>query len=236
MANGTINLVSTKNVLEGRIVWNATSNGSSANSSNITAEIQIRRNDGYTTEGTWEGALNVGGKIENFSVHATVNSTWVTMKTISNVIAHNSDGTGTCYLESYCNGPTGTSMAGASVSGKATVTLDKIERYVKITNFSIKSKTVDSITIQYSTDNEVDYAQYSLNGGSWIDLNVNNSITGLSIDSTYSVKIRVRGKASGLWTESSTITVTTYDIAKISSVSNFNHGDSASIVITNPSR
>ena len=56
MASGTITFSTTREVLEGRINWSSSSNGSSANSSNVWGELQVRRNDGYTTTGTWTGA------------------------------------------------------------------------------------------------------------------------------------------------------------------------------------
>ena len=118
MANGIINLDSTTNKLEGRIVWESSSNGSSANSSYVAGHLQVRRNDGYTTTGTWTGALNVANiKVEQFSKSCGVGSAWVTMLEFAVTKGHNDDGTANSYFEGYCHGPTGTSMAGQNVSG-----------------------------------------------------------------------------------------------------------------------
>lgn len=134
MANGIITLGSTKANLEGRVVWESAVRSIVENNSNVTARIQVRRNDGYTTQGTWSGAMRIGDRVEQFSLPSTyVGSSWVTMLEFTNVQAHADDGKGSCFIEAYCNGPTGTSMAGQSVSGNATVTLDTIPRTSSVT-------------------------------------------------------------------------------------------------------
>ena len=133
MASGTISL-GTSGQIEGRITWSSSSNGTSANSSQVTATIQVRRTNSYTTTGTWTGSLNIGGENQGFSVHSAVTNSWVTMKSFTITKAHNPDGTGTCYIQGGINGPSGTSQAGKNVNGAQTVTLDKIDRWATITS------------------------------------------------------------------------------------------------------
>lgn len=134
MANGIITLGSTKANLEGRIVWESAVRSIVENNSNVTTRIQVRRNDGYTTKGTWSGAMRIGDKVEQFSLSSTsVGSSWVTMLEFTNIQAHADNGEGTCFIEAYCNAPSGTSLAGQSVSGNATVTLDTIPRTSSVT-------------------------------------------------------------------------------------------------------
>lgn len=114
--------------------------------------------------------------------------------------------------------------------------LDTIPRYAKITSHSVASSGLNDIKVNWGADSTCDAVQYSLNGGSWTGTSGSPyTISGLSPNTSYSIKTRVRRKDSQLWTESSTITGTTKDIGKISSVDNFNHGDSTVINITNPS-
>ena len=244
MASGTIILSSTRNVLEGRINWSSSSNGSNANTSNVWAELQVRRNDGYTTTGTWTGAMNIGGQEKSFSVHTSVGSSWVTMIsfTKSNV-PHNDNGTGTCAISGYCNGPSGTSMSGESVSGSQTVTLDTIARYLTFTVHSIRARTINTVSINWATDVPRNYTQYSLNGQTWTDatdvVSSDNksgyyTVTNLSPNTNYTIKTRCRRTDSGLYTESGTISFTTYDYAKLTSVPNVNIGASQTIKWTNP--
>lgn len=149
MASGTISLGSSGKI-KGRITWSSTSNGTDANSSNVTATIQVARNDsGYTTTGHWSGALNIGGTTKDFNVHAAVSSNWVTLLSFSITKTHSADGTGTCYISGTINAPSGTSQAGNKVYDNATVTLDRIPRQANITaapNFNDESNP----TITYS--------------------------------------------------------------------------------------
>lgn len=148
MASGTISL-GTNGYLTGRITWSSTSNGPVANSSSVTATIQAKRTNSYTTTGTWTGNLNIGGTNQTFSTHKSITDSWVTLLSFTITKAHNDNGTGTCYIQGKVNGPSGTSMAGKSVSASQTVTLDTIPRYATITsapNFT----DIQNPTIEYN--------------------------------------------------------------------------------------
>lgn len=135
-ASGTVSL-GTSGSLAGQIVWSSSSNGTAANSSTMNASLQIRRTDSYTTTGTFKYGWRVGGaNTENVSWYGTIGSSWVTITTHSGTVAHNSDGTGSCYISGWVTGPSGTSLANKTVSGNATVTLDKIARQASITSVS----------------------------------------------------------------------------------------------------
>ena len=136
MAIGTISL-GTKSNLRGRIVWDSISNGSAANTSIVTAELQARKTSNTTiaTEGNWTGSLNIGGTSKSFTKLKGVNSNdWVTLHSFSVTVSHDSLGKGTCYIYGKIKGPAGTSLAGYSVSGSETVALDDIPRFATITS------------------------------------------------------------------------------------------------------
>lgn len=244
MASGTINFSSNNSYLAGKIEWSSTSNGSNANSSNVTATLYIRRTNNYTTTGTWTGVLNIGGEEKSFSIHTSVSSGWVRMQGFTKTIGHNNDGSGSCWISGYCNGPSGTSMSGTTVTGSQTVTLDKIARYLSITQFNIQTRQINKVVVKWATSDPRDYTQYSLNNGAWHDdtnFNVSSDnksgtfeILNLSPNTKYSLKIRCRRTDSQMWTESSTISFTTYDYAKLTSVPNINIGSSQTIKWTNP--
>ena len=59
-------------------------------------------------------------------------------------------------------------------------------------------------------------------------------IDGLTPNTTYSVKVRVRRKDSQLYTESSAKSITTYDYAKVTSAPNFNDEQNPTINYSNP--
>ena len=78
--------------------------------------------------------------------------------------------------------------------------------------------------------------QYSLNGGGWVDTSgLSYTIGGLSPNTQYSIKTKIRRTDSQLWTESGTIYGTTKDIARLVSYPNFNLGDSVTVTYNNPS-
>lgn len=113
--------------------------------------------------------------------------------------------------------------------------LDEIPRYASISH-SLNSTGLNNIKINWSSDSTCDLLQYSLNGGNWTNASGNPyTISGLNPNTTYKIKTRVRRQDSQLYSETGELSATTKDIGKISSVGNFNHGDNASIVITNPS-
>lgn len=150
MANGTINLGQSGSIL-GQIIWSSSSNGTSANSSQVTASIQCRKASNTTqpTKGTWTGNLNIGGTNQGISWNTSIGTSWVTLKEFTITKSHNQDGTGTCYIQGSINGPSGTTQSGKTVSGEQTVTLDKIDRWATITEAPDFNDTQNP-TIQYS--------------------------------------------------------------------------------------
>lgn len=146
MASGTIYLNKSSSTsggswLEGRIVWSSTSN-KSANTSDVTLTLQIRKNANITltqgTGGTWKYSLLIDGKygISNDSIYKTgVLTSWVTIatKTIFGFV-HHSDGKRSIEISGSCSGPSGTSLSGKTTSGSKTVSLDTIPRASSITS------------------------------------------------------------------------------------------------------
>lgn len=243
MASGGFNFEA-DGPLQGRIEWGSSSNGPIANSSNVSATLYARRTDGYTTTGrSWSGYVQIGSSTKpvEFDDSVDVGGDWVVMAALSNVtIGHSSDGSGSAYLYGEITGPSGTSLASRTSVGSATVTLDKIPRYAT-SNQSLNTKTVNSIKMNWSSDSTIDYIWYSTNNGSsWTAVGSvnassgNYTITGLSPNTTYNIKTRVRRKDSQLTTNSSNLSVTTYQIATLSSVPNVNIGASQTITWANP--
>lgn len=246
MAKGIITLKSTKSNLEGRIVWESSNNGPIKNTSTVIGTLQVRRNDGYTTKGAWSGFLTVADTTNNFSNPSTiVGSNWVTMtKVTRNNFPHDEDGTSKCWLNASCNAPSGTSLAGEKVTGSDTVTLDKIARYANFSKHQLNRVTIHKVRVLYRPDRTITTVQYSLNGGDWksptiisgTSTSANNDVvyevSGLNANTSYTIKTRIQ--CNGLWTESSTIKFTTYDIARLTNVPNANIGASQNIQWSNP--
>lgn len=249
MANGVIWLTSTSSKLEGRIVWESASNGATENTSTVTASLQVKRNDGYQTKGTWNGFLTVADTTENFSnPSTTVGSDWVTMVRVTrNDFPHADDGTSKCWINGECNGPSGTSLSGTKVSGNDTVTLDKISRYLNITSFEIRNITINTAQVFWSTDVPRNDTHYYLNNdatgvgsatyGETVASDQKSGsfyVKGLSPNTQYSIKISCTRTDNGLVTTTGNKTFSTYNIATINTAPNFNIGQNPTITWTNP--
>ena len=218
MASGIIDLGSSGK-MSGRISWSSSSNGPQNNSSNVTATLQVRRNDSYgPTTGTFTGSLFIHDEQQDYSVHARVSSDWVTLKSFSKTVGHSGDGKGSCHIWGNISGPSGTSMSGSYVEADTWVTLDTIPRYANFIEHWIGATGLNSVTVHWATDVPCDWVQYSLNGGGWTDTaSTNYTVGGLAPSTTYTIKSRTRRTDSQLWNESGTLTFTTRSISAVQS-------------------
>lgn len=133
MASGIITLTTTGiRSFQGRIVWSSISNGTLENSSQVTADLQIRKSDGYATWGDWSGNLSIGGDNQTFYLNVRVVD-WTSVKKFTITYPHNSDGSAACYISGRVSGPAGTSLEGSCVSGGQNAALDRITRFAYLT-------------------------------------------------------------------------------------------------------
>lgn len=115
------------------------------------------------------------------------------------------------------------------------VSFPTIPRYANV-SCSFNSKTVNSAKLNYSVDAGIDAVQGRINGGSWFNVSGNPvNFTGLEPTKSYNLQLRVKRTDSQLWSESNTVSITTYDIAKITTANDYNIGTNTSIAFTNPS-
>lgn len=147
-------------------------------------------------------------------------------------ITHNTDGTKTFSASVEA----GIYYYAVNCSGSGSWALTTIPRYAKITTFKVASKTETTATITWGCDVGCDKIQYSLNGGSWKDASgyPNFKITGLTYDTDYSVKIRVRRTDSQLTTDSSAVSFRTYDYPHCIEAPKFVIGEPVSLGFFNP--
>ena len=96
-----------------------------------------------------------------------------------------------------------------------TLSLSTIPRYANITKFTVSKRNETSVTVNWDADVSCDKIYYSINNGSsWVETSGYPSfiISGLSPNTTYNFKIRVRRTDSQLTTDSSTVSQTTYKV------------------------
>lgn len=127
-----------------------------------------------------------------------------------------------------------------TISGSGTMALTDIPRYATVSQ-SLSAKTETTATMKWTSDATVDYIWYSINNGStWTGINVSDgtsgtyTISGLSANTTYQVKTRVRRKDSQLTTDSSALSVATYAYPYANSMPSFTIGNKLTLGIYNP--
>jgi len=114
------------------------------------------------------------------------------------------------------------------------------EPYANITKFQVENifgiDGLSKVKVNWDADCACDRVWYSIdNGINFIETSsLSFIIAGLTPNTSYQFKIRVRRKDSLLTTDSPTIIKSTYDIARISNLNNFEHGNNINITITNP--
>ncbi len=173
---------------------------------------------------------NYTGSIPNYDGYSTV-----TLKSGSQTITHNADGTKSISYSFSVVDNTGQSYTSGNASASGTLALTHIPRYASITSFSVSKRDETSVLFNWSADATCDYAWYSTdNGSTWNGLPNNNVVGGLGVNTTYNFKLRVRRKDSQLTTDSGTYTQTTYNYPHCTNSHNFLIGDALTLSLYNP--
>lgn len=208
------------------LLYEVQSQSTSSNTSNVKTQALLRCPVYLNTSATY---LSVQG-----GSRFTVGSSWSAGDHVlwegTYTVSHNSDGTGSF-------GFTATISSTYLLSGTAsgTITLPTIPRYASITSFSVSKRDETSVKFNWSANATCDYAWYSKNGGSsWSALPSNNIVSGLSANTSYNFKLRVRRQDSQLTTDSGTYTQSTYNYPYCSDSPNFIIGNELTLKFYNP--
>lgn len=120
-------------------------------------------------------------------------------------------------------------------SGSGSWELPTISRYANITNFTVNKRDETSVTYNFSYDVPCDYAWYSTdNGATWYGLPNKNIVSGLTANTTYQFKLRLRRTDSQLTTDSSTYPQSTYNYPHCINSPDFTIGDALTLEFYNP--
>lgn len=130
---------------------------------------------------------------------------------------------------------------GYNCTGSDRWTVDPVPRYPTGCSVSLKSRTLNSITINWSCNQNCSCVQYRLNGGGWVDMAYSGksgsyTITGLNPGTTYKIETDFKRSDSGLWSSHNdnipTINPTTYQKGLIHGV-HFNDEENPTITYEN---
>ena len=161
-------------------------------------------------------------------------------------VDHNVDGTKTITISARANGtassygPSNSTSSSGDCTLSGQIVLPQIPRYATVSQ-TLTAKTETTASIRWTSDSTVDYIWYSSNNGSsWTGIDVSDgtsgeyTISGLSANTTYQIKTRVRRKDSQLTTDSSALSVKTYSYPYANSMPDFTIGDRLTIGFYNP--
>ena len=208
----------------------------SGNSSKVNYTVYCQSSGSGSINANHLKYFNINGsdiinKTENVNV-SSPNAYIAIASGTTGAIAHNSDGTKSISFSAQIKA----SSYGVSASLSDTFTLTKINRYPTFTtNPSITARTINTITFNWGAVDIASDIYYSLNNSTWTKVtSASTVISNLTPNTAYTVYVQARNQAATTLTTTKTCTSTTYDIAKINTVSNFEHGSSTTVNITNP--
>lgn len=208
--------------------WSATQSVT-GNYSDVTLNVYLKYytlNVGSRSDST----VSINGVSETYTAAAINDSSadydLTLLKTYTVRVAHNSDGTKTGVALSASWRFSGT-YSGTSISwitASTTIDLDAIDRTAPTVSCSVSNITANGFKISGTSSATAEIWQYSTNGGTnWTQFSTtagtsaNITLTSLSPNTTYSVKVRARKKSNQVYGTSSAVSAKTLGGAIINS-------------------
>lgn len=233
----TITGYGSKHSHEFKLTVNETSTSIANNTSEVSFSFTI-----YKASYSWSQwnsityTITINGTSYTGTIPSYSAGTTLTIKSGKQTISHESDGKKTINCSFSVVDNTGQSYTCGNASASGTLELTKINRYPTFTTKPyIMEKTIDTIKFHYGVVDIISDLYYSLDNSNWIHMTTYTpTITGLKPETNYTIYVQARNQADNSLKTTASVSTSTYAIAKISSVNNFNHGDDTSVSITNP--
>ena len=181
-----------------------------------------------------DSTISINGVSETYTVPAIedYSSGWKKklLKTKTVRVNHNANGTksGVELSASWRFSGTYSGVSIGTITASTTVTLNSIDRTAPTVSCSVSNITANGFTISASSSATSDIWQYSLNGGStWTQFSATAgtsasiTLSSLSPNTTYSVRVRARKRTNQVYGTSSTVSAKTLGGAVILSCGNF---------------
>lgn len=228
------------NAYQGRylqVTWTATQS-----IANNTSTISWTLKGAGTGQSSYYYAGNFAVTIDGSTVYSVDNSNRIklydgtTVASGTKVLTHSTTGT-----KSFTITVKGAIYSYAdNVSGTGSFTLNTIPRYANAVP-TLTARTETTLSISWTADGIVDQFQYSIdNGGTWstaTDPNASTgsfSVSGLTANTAYNVKLKARRKDSQLTNESSAVSMSTYAYPYANSMPDFTIGNAVTLGLFNP--
>lgn len=181
-----------------------------------------------------DSTISINGVSETYTVPAIedYSSGWKKklLKTKTVRVNHNANETksGVALSASWRFSGTYSGVSIGTITASTTVTLNSIDRTAPTVSCSVSNITANGFTISASSSATSDIWQYSLNGGSsWTQFSTTAgtsasvTLSSLSPNTTYSVRVRARKRTNQVYGTSSTVSAKTLGGAVILSCGNF---------------
>ena len=191
-----------------------------------------------------DSTISINGVSETYTAPAIddYSSGWKKklLKTKTVRVSHNADGTksGVVLSASWRFSGTYSGVSIGTITASTTVTLNSIDRSAPTVSCSVSGITANGFTISASSSATSDIWQYSLNGGtSWTQFSTTAgtsasvTLSSLSPNTTYSVRVRARKRTNQVYGTSSTVSAKTLGGAVILSCGSFS-ADAATVSLS----
>lgn len=250
--NGTVGKNNYEFYVELSESWNS-STYSQTNKTTVSYAVYIKNHGTRTDSGNWTFSASYDGVSVYNATGQNVKTNDVSadggVKQLfsgSFDVTHNDDGAKTISFSASISKSSYTNWDPGYCSASGNYALTTIPRYATVTS-SYNNLTETSVKISWSSDANIEIAQYRLNGGSWVNaqtgLNTksgNYTITGLSANTNYTIDFDYKRKDSGLWSygagKTNSISVKTYQYPYVNSITtaNLKIGNSQKVNLYNP--
>lgn len=217
-----------------------TSTSAANNTSTLSIKLVLKRPYSISSSATKTAKCTINGT--NYTWSGSIGGSGdKTLISQTQTVKHNDDGTKTISISaSITLEITWDGSYVGTISGSGTMDLTNIARYATVGQ-TLSAKTETEIIMNWTSDATIDYIWYSSNNGSsWTGYNTPDgksgsyTISGLSPNTTYKVKTRVRRKDNQLTTDSTALNVETYAYPHCSSMPNFTIGNKLTLGFYNP--
>jgi len=210
--------------------WSATQSVT-GNYSDVTLKVYLKY---YTISvgSRSDSTVSINGVSETYTASAISDDVagydTTLLKTYTVRVNHNSNGTKTGVALSaswrFSGTYSGTSIG--TITASTTVDLDSIDRTAPTVSCSVSDITASGLKISATSSATADIWQYSTNGGTnytqfstTAGTSATKTLTGLSPNTTYSIKVRARKKSNQVYGASSAVSAKTLGGSTIGSVS-----------------
>lgn len=191
-----------------------------------------------------DSTISINGVSETYTVPAIedYSSGWKKklLKTKTVRVSHNADGTksGVALSASWRFSGTYSGVSIGTITASTTVTLNSIDRSAPTVSCSVSGITANGFKISASSSAAADIWQYSLNGGStWTQFSstagtsASVTLSSLSPNTTYSVRVRARKRTNQVYGTSGTVSAKTLGGAVLLSCGSFS-ADAATVSLS----